>query len=118
MKVLHIDDNQDITNLLSEMFSSLGFEYCVTNDSREGLERIKNEKFDRILLDMHMPTLSGIDVIETLERENILKNQKIVILSGFPFTYNQKEDLLKKKGIHNCLKKPIEFDDLLSAIKN
>ena len=56
MKVLHIDDNQDITNLLSEMVSSLGFEYCVTNDSREGLERIKNEKFDRVLLDMHMPT--------------------------------------------------------------
>lgn len=118
MKVLHIDDNQDITNLLSEMVSSLGFEYCVTNDSREGLERIKNEKFDRVLLDMHMPTLSGIDIIETLERENILKDQKIVILSGFPFTYNQKADLLKKEGIHDCLKKPIEFDDLLSAIKN
>ncbi|MDH3610533.1 MAG: response regulator [Nitrosopumilus sp.] len=118
MKVLHIDDNQNITNLISEMISSLGFEYCVTNDSKEGLERIKKEKFDRILLDMHMPTLSGIDVIETLERENILKDQKIVILSGFPFTYNQKEELLKKKGIHNCLKKPIEFDDLVYAIKN
>jgi len=118
VKVLHIDDNQDITNLLSEMISSLGFEYCVTNDSREGLERIKNEKFDRILLDMHMPTLSGIDIIETLERENILKDQNIIILSGFPFNYNQKEDLLKKEGIQNCLKKPIEFADLVSAIKN
>ena len=118
MKVLHIDDNQDITNLLSEMVQSYGFDYFVTNNPKKGLELIKKEKFDVILLDMHMPELSGIDIIQKLAQEKILKDQKIVILSGFSFTYNQKMDLLKKEGIHDCLKKPIEFDELLSAIAN
>ncbi len=118
MRVLHIDDNKDITNLLSEMIGSLGYDYFVTNDPREGIELIKKEKFDRIILDMHMPELSGIEVIKTLEKEKILQDQKIVILSGFPFTYEVRKDLLKMRGIHDCLKKPIEFNELLSAIKN
>ena len=118
MRVLHIDDNQDITNLISEMVASLGFDYFVTNNPREGLELIKKEKFDRILLDMHMPELSGMDIIQALEKEKILKDQKIVILSGFSFNYNQKKDLLKMEGVHDLLKKPIEFNELLSAIKN
>jgi DNA-binding response OmpR family regulator len=108
VKVLHIDDNKDITNLISELIELQGFDYFVTNNPRDGLNRIKNEKFDVILLDMHMPELSGIDVIEELEREKILKDQKIVI---------QRSELLKKEGIHYCLKKPIEFNELLSAIR-
>jgi CheY-like chemotaxis protein len=118
VKVLHIDDNQEITNLVSELIELQGFDYVVTNNPREGLNRIKNEKFDVVLLDMHMPELSGIDVIEELEREKILKDQKIVILSGHPFNYDQRSELLKKEGIHYCLKKPIEFNELLSAIKH
>jgi len=116
MKLLHIDDNQDITDLFSEMVKSLGFDYFVTNDPRVGLEHIKNEKYDFVLLDMHIPKLSGMEVIESLEREKILKDQKIVILLGFPFDNNQKANLLKKPGIHDCLQKPIRFNLLVTAI--
>jgi len=116
VKVLHIDDNQDITDLFSEFINSLGHTYFATNNSRDGLECIKNEKYDFIFLDMHMPKLSGIDVIESLEKEKILKDQKIVILSGFPFDNNQKKHLLNKQGIHGCLQKPIRFDQLVNAI--
>ncbi len=116
VKVLHIDDNQDITNLVSELVQSLDFDYAVTNDPREGIELIKNEKYDVVLLDMDMPELSGLDIIQILESEKILKDQKIVILSGFPFSFNQQEDLLKKDGIHSCLKKPIDFQRLLAEI--
>ena len=116
VKVLHIDDNQDITNLVSELVKSLDFDYVVTNDPRDGLELIKNEMYDVVLLDMDMPELSGMDIIQILESEKILKDQKIVILSGFPFSFNQQEDLLKKDGIHSCLKKPIDFQRLLAEI--
>jgi len=116
VKVLHIDDNPVITELLSEMVKTLNFEYRVTNNPKEGLDLIKKEKYDIILLDMHMPELSGFEIIQTLEKEKILKDQKIVILSGFPFTHSQKKDLLKKDGIHGCLKKPIEFSELLTTI--
>ena len=41
MKVLLVDDNQDITDLLSKFLKAKGFENVTTNDPREGLERIK-----------------------------------------------------------------------------
>ncbi len=73
MKVLIVDDNQDITGLLSKFLKAKGFDNVVTNDPRDGLERIKEEKYDVVLLDISMPEFSGIDIIQTLEKR---KNSK------------------------------------------
>ncbi len=116
MRVLLVDDNQDITCLLSKFLKAKGFDSVVANDPRDGLERIKEEKYDVVLLDIFMHGFSGIDIIQTLEREKILKDQKIVIFSAIPFTTIQINDLLKKDGIQGCLKKPIRLDELLTAI--
>jgi len=116
MKVLVVDDNESITGLLSKFLKAKGFENVVENDPRDGLERIKEEKYDVVLLDISMPELSGIDIIQTLEREKILKDQKIVIFSATAFTTTQINDLLKKKGVHGCLKKPIQLSELLTVI--
>lgn len=118
MKVLIVDDNQDITGLLSRFLKAKGYENVVTNDPKEGLKRIKNEKYDVILLDMAMPDYSGIDIIQTLEKEKILKDQKIIIFSATALTISQINELLKKDGIQNCLKKPIQLSELLTAIAN
>lgn len=116
MKVLIVDDNQDITGLLSKFLKAKGFDNVVTNDPRDGLERIKGEKYDVVLLDISMPEFSGIDIIHTLERQKILKDQKIVIFSAVAFTDNEIYHLLQKKGIHGCLKKPIDLGKLYSTI--
>ena len=116
MKILIVDDNQDITGLLSRFLKAKGFENVVTNNPLDGLERIKEEDYDVILLDISMPEFSGIDIIETLEREKILKNQKIVIFSATAFTTSQIDELLKKEGVKCCLKKPIQLNELLTAI--
>ncbi len=116
MKVLIVDDNQDITELLSKFLKAKGFESVVTNDPRDGLERIKEEKYDVVLLDISMPEFSGINIIQTLEREKILKDQNIIIFSAVALTTNELNDLLKKDGIQGCLKKPIQLNELLTAI--
>jgi len=116
MKILLIDDNKDITSLLSKFLQAKGFENIVTNDPKEGLEHIKKETYDVVLLDISMPALSGIDIIQTLEKEQILKNQKIIIFSAL--ANFQDPELLMKDGIHGCLKKPIQLKELVTAITN
>jgi len=116
VKVLIVDDNQDITGLLSKFLKSKDIENVITNDPKDGLDKIREENYDVILLDISMPDFSGIDVIQTLEKEKILKNQKIVIFSANTFTDKEVNDLLKKEGIHECLKKPIQLSKLLTAI--
>jgi DNA-binding response OmpR family regulator len=116
MQVLIVDDNQDITGLLSKFLKAKGIENRVTNDPLDGLERIKEKQYDVVLLDISMPEFSGIDIIKTLEKEKILKEQKIIIFSATAFTTTQINDLLKKEGIQGCLKKPIQLNELLTAI--
>jgi CheY-like chemotaxis protein len=116
MKILLVDDNPEITNLLSSFLNAKGHDNVATNDPRDGLERIKNENYDVVFLDIMMPEISGLDIIQALESENILKDQKIIIFSAYDFAASEVKELLKKDGIMACLKKPIQLTELLSAM--
>lgn len=116
MKILLIDDNKDITTMLSKFFDSNGFETVITNDPMEGLRLIQQEQFDVILLDMSMPGFSGLDIIKILATNEILKDQNIFIFSANLYGNNQIKDLLRRDGINGCLKKPIQLSEILTAI--
>ncbi len=116
MKVLIVDDNQEITGMISEFLKAKGVDNFVINDSTDVLNRIRKENFDVVLLDISMPEFSGIDIIHALEREKILKDQKIVIFSAVAFTDSETHQLLQKKGVHGCLKKPIDLGTLYATI--
>lgn len=107
MRVLIIDDNFAISEMLSKYYHSKGYDTEVINDSSKAVNRITKGKFDFIVLDILMPKVSGIDIINALEEVNSLQNQKIIILSSLDLTPSQKSQLLKKEGIHNYFKKPI-----------
>lgn len=116
MKVLIIDDNPDITSLISKYLESKGIENQVTNDPVVGLRKIQEERYDTILLDISMPEFSGIDIIHTLEREKKLQDQKIVIFSAVSFTESEVHHLLQKEGVEVCIKKPIKLNKLLTSL--
>jgi len=116
MKVLIIDDDQDITGLLSRYLTAKGFEIVVTNDPMEGLRHIQQEQYDVILLDITMPGISGFTIIDILATDEILKDQNIFIFSATPFESIQIMNLLKKDGINGWLKKPIQLNEILTAI--
>ena len=116
MKVLLVDDNPEITELLSRFLKAKGHENIVTNDPLIGLDKIKNDHFDIIFLDIQMPGLSGLDIIQELEIENILKDQNIIIFSANNFTSGEVGNLLKKEGIMACLEKPIQLREMLTVM--
>ena len=118
MKILLVDDNQEITLLLSKFLISKGFEIMVANDPIEGLRRIQQEQYDVILLDISMPEISGINIIDTLAKDEILKDQNIFIFSANTLSEIQIKDLLRKDGINGCLKKPIQLSEILITITN
>ncbi len=111
MKILGIDDNQDLLNLCEITLSSEGHEYTGINNGKEGLQAIKDKKFDLVLLDLSMPDFSGADVIDALVKEGIMKKQKVAILTATTPT-NEEIDQFLEKGAHSVLKKPIDPDDL------
>ncbi len=115
MKILGIDDNEDLLNLCEIALSSEGHEYTGIDNGREGLQAIKDEKFDIVLLDLSMPDFSGLDVIDALVKEGLMNKQKIVI-----FTASSTSDIESKpfleKGVHSVIRKPLDVDTLLEHI--
>jgi len=116
MKILVIDDKVEITTMLSEFLNSKGFETVVANDPMDGLRHIQQEQYDVILLDMFMPVISGITIIDSLATDEILKNQNIFIFSAISSGTIEIRNLLRKDGINGYLKKPIQLNELLTAI--
>jgi len=116
MKILGIDDNEDLLSLCEIALSSEGHEYTGINNGREGLQAIKDKKFDLLLLDLSMPHFSGMDVINALVEEDIMNKQKVVIFTATSPTKEEIEAFLEK-GAHSVLQKPIDPDALIETIK-
>ena len=115
MKILFIDDNQDITKMFERYFKLMGHDICISNGGQNGLQMIQNEIFDVILLDLAMPDFSGYDVVEHLHKNNQLDNKTIVSLTASSISDND-QAILVAKGIHSVLRKPIDPDELLNYL--
>ncbi len=116
MKILGIDDNEDLLSLCEIALSSEGHEYTGINNGREGLQAIRDKKFDAVLLDLAMPDFSGVDVIDALVKEGIMNKQKVIIFTASSATEDEYGPLLEK-GAHSVLKKPIDIDVLIETVK-
>ena len=116
MKILIIDDNQSITDMLEKYLKIKGFDVSVVNNGRNGLAIIQKQKFDSILLDLSMPDFSGIDVVEALEQDGHLANQRIILFTASSVSNETINSLLKKEGIHSCLRKPVKLSELIQTI--
>ena len=118
MRLLLIDDNKEITE-------AIGF-YCksakdkdidcqVINEGKEGLESIRNEEFDLIMLDLAMPEFTGLDVVKSLEQDGIIESKKIVIFTAS--SDRRVLDEIKNSGVKEVFKKPCSLDDLVKLIE-
>ena len=116
MKILGIDDNKDLLDLCEVVLTSSGYEYTGVLTGKEGLESMRKEKFDLVLLDLSMPEFSGIDVIDALDKDDLMKKQKIVIFTASSATEKEYGPLLEK-GAHSVIKKPLDVDLLVEHIK-
>jgi len=115
MKILLIDDNEDLLELCETFLNSVGHEFTGINNGKEGLQAIKDKKFDVVLLDLSMPEFSGADVIDALEKDGIMNKQKVVIFTAASPTKKEIDQFLEK-GADSILKKPVDPDALAKFV--
>lgn len=115
-KIYVIDDNSTNCMTLEGIFNNLG---CIVQSSRSGIDginklkiaKLKNEPFDILLLDYHMPHMNGIEVAKLLYLEN-MDNLKIITLSS----RSDHKILLHEPNIYACVSKPLKRNQLLHMI--
>ena len=118
IKVLVVDDNQELVNEIKEYFSDhADINVCLeAYDGSTGLELIKEHQsdYDVVILDLIMPKKDGLDVLEEMEKLNL--NKKIIVISS----YNSDEMIRKVSsyGIDYFVVKPFEMISLEKRILN
>ena len=117
MKILGIDDNEEINKLLSTVISSDGHEFIQVTDGRKGLELIREGGFDVVLLDIAMPNFSGKDVVNALVEDGKIKDTPIVLFTASSVADDEIQQMIKN-GVHACIRKPAPIGEILSTLKS
>lgn len=83
-KVLLVDDDAFFSKLYQKKAEKYPLEFRVVNSGKEALELLKSGAFvpDKILLDINMPDMTGVDVLREIREQNLVPNAKIYILSN------------------------------------
>ena len=116
MKLLIIDDNTEITDMLKQFLEMADFDVTVTNNGKDGLGLIQSNDFDRVLLDIAMPEFSGLDVLENLKIHNFEYFHKIFILTASSLE-KQNLDKIKLYGINSVIEKPVKMAELVEILR-
>ena len=115
LEILIIDDNEQITKMLTTFLELKDHKCTVANDGKEGLKLIKENKHDVILLDLAMPEFDGYSVIKDLEENNALKDHKIIVFTASTITQEELDELVTR-GVTSYILKPIDIDILLTKL--
>ena len=112
--ILIIDDEQIITRALSRAFQKENFLISTANDGEEGLQKILSENPALIILDVLMPKLTGLEVLEKIRKSNI--TTPVILMTAYG---DQKtESKAKQLGVFAYLTKPFEdINDIVSLAK-
>jgi len=81
-KICIIDDEDDIREIYSMKFKSDGFKVISAADGEAGLNLMREQKPDIILLDLQMPVKNGLDVLKEMKNDKSIKSIPVVVLSN------------------------------------
>lgn len=116
LKVLIVDDESIIREGLKTIINweEYGFEVCDTAaNGREGLQKVREHRPDLAIVDIKMPVMSGINMVEQLKAQKD-KCRVIVLTAYSDFTYAQK---FVELGADSYILKPVEQDDLIEVLE-
>jgi len=112
MNILVIEDDRRIASFLERGLKAEGHAVAVEQDGRDGLDRIRSDPFDLVILDRMLPYLDGMEVCRLLREEH--RDVLVLMLSAKTALQDRIEGL--KGGADDYLTKPFAFDELLAHI--
>ncbi|UCD34381.1 MAG: sigma-54-dependent Fis family transcriptional regulator [Nitrospiraceae bacterium] len=113
LRVLVIDDEESIRNLLSDFLESKGMDVVSAPNGAEGLNLLKGEKFDLFLLDLMMPGMTGLDVLRQAAAEQL--DIPSIMITAFATVQTAVEAM--KLGAYDYITKPFNLEELYITVK-
>lgn len=106
-KILIVDDDADVLELLKFHLDRSGHEAFVARGGADGLERAAYDRPDVVLLDVRMPIVDGVRVLQILRSNPLTKNVGVIIMSAGSLA--ELRPRLAPDERVRCLEKPLDF---------
>ncbi|MEW6411164.1 MAG: response regulator [Candidatus Zixiibacteriota bacterium] len=106
--ILIVDDNPNMSTLLSEMLEVFDYESVRASDGNEALEELDKKSFSMVITDMRMPNMTGLELIEKVKQK--YPKLPVVLISGYSVDSSEvSDDKIKPDGF---LAKPFMMSDI------
>lgn len=112
MKILIIEDEFNLADVISSRLQKENYLVDITLNGEEGLYQALSNVYDLIILDVMLPIIDGFEVLKRLRKENI--QSKIIILTAKDMLEDKLNGL--KNGANDYLTKPFHIDELVARI--
>jgi two-component system chemotaxis response regulator CheY len=113
-KVLVVDDSETIRQQVGRALEQAGFSVIEAGDGIEGLDRVAQHQFSMVILDVNMPRLNGLDLLERLKGDP--KTADVPVLMLTTEAHQTLMDRAKKAGAKGWVIKPVKMEHLISAV--
>jgi CheY-like chemotaxis protein len=113
-RILIVDDEEHIRELLREFLNGAGYEVAVAANGEEALEVAQRERPDLILLDIRMPELDGVETCMRLKTNDKTRSTPVIIATAFGDTLAEALDA----GADDFVNKPFQLEEIALRIKS
>jgi CheY-like chemotaxis protein len=113
--VLHVDDDPVNLRVVEEILTAFGHRAVKAASGSEALEQLSSQAFDVVLMDIHMPEMSGIEVLKRIrEAEGPMRDTPVIALTADILSREPKEYLAL--GFSGFVPKPVMVQGLIAAV--
>ena len=117
-KILVVDDEQDILEIVRATLKTKGYEVDVAHDGEEGLARIKTHKPDLVILDLMMPQKSGLEVCKDLKKDPSTADIPVIVLTALGKQSGKDEEFWRLGlKVDDFIQKPFDPLNLLGRVE-
>jgi len=115
-EILVVDDSKVITDLIKLMLEKSGYRCMAANTAKECVQLLQNEKFDLVLLDIALPEVSGLDILDSVKSNEKQKGTKVVLFTASSPTEDQMRGYMEK-GAAGLIRKPVRKESLIAQVE-
>ena len=111
-RILIVEDESSISDFVKGELEYEGYEVCIKEDGREGLEEALNNEYDLVILDIMLPSMNGFEICRRIKR---VKATPVIMLSAKSSVIDKVNGL--KLGADDYISKPFAIEELLARIE-
>lgn len=110
--LLIVDDEKSLRSVLKVLLEGEGFRVDEAKSGLEGLERVQKTEYDAIILDLRLPDIDGIEVLERIMEK--FPSTKVILLTAYGSIQNAVDAI--KRGAYDYLTKPFEPEEVIASL--